>query len=81
MLAYGWQKDDKDELLPLKLKEATLSYTKDELDKLILFLNDIKKEIAQTPHIDINDGWHWHYRDWNKQWTEEEGDFIISLHK
>lgn len=53
MLTYGWQKDDKDQLLPLKLKEVTLLCTKDEINKLILFLNNIKKEVAQTPYIDI----------------------------
>ena len=81
MLAYGWKKDDEEQLLPLKLGEATLSCTKDEIDKLIQFLNDIKKEIEQTPDINPKDDWHWQYRDWNKEWTEEEGDFIISLHE
>lgn len=81
MLVYGWKKDDENELLPLKLKEATLLCTKDEIDKLIQFLNDIKKEIGQMSCIDTKDDWHWQYRDWNEEWTEEEGDFIISLHE
>ena len=81
MLVYGWKKDDESELLPLELKEATLLCTKDEIDKLIHFLNDIKKEIEQTPCIDMKEDWHWQYRDWFEEWTEEEGDFIISLHE
>lgn len=78
MRAYGYRYNKVKECNEplLRLKEIGLSCNKDEIDKIIEFLksvcNDIEKKNAE-------DGAHWHYRDYNKLWTEKQPDLIIYL--
>ena len=73
MLAYGYEWN-KEEEMPLSLREATLVCTREELDELILMIQDFR---AQLP--DGAEGDHQHYRDWSESWTSEHSDFILLL--
>jgi len=72
MEAFGYDKNDEEFEKILKLSQVTLSCKKEDLDKIIEFLNEIKNESEN-----IEDGDHWHYRDYTDSWTEEESDLII----
>ncbi len=74
MEAFGYDKNDEEFEKILKLSQVTLSCKKEDLDKIIEFLNKVKNE-SKNKKIDNVD--HWHYRDYNKSWTEEESDLII----
>ncbi len=74
MEAFGYDKNDKEFESILKLSQVTLSCKKEDLDKIIEFLNKVKNE---SKNKKIYNGDHWHYRDYNKSWTEEESDLII----
>lgn len=74
MEAFGYYKNDEEFEKIQKLSQVTLNCKKEDLNKIIEFLTEAKKEIENTKVIDGN---HWHYRDYNKFWTEEESDLII----
>ncbi len=74
MEAFGYDKNDKEFEKILKLSQVTLSCKKEDLDKIIEFLNKVKNE---SKNKKIDNGGHWHYRDNHKSWTEEESDLII----
>jgi hypothetical protein len=74
MEAFGYDKNDEEFDSILKLSQVTLSCKKEDLDKIIEFLNIVKNESKNNK---LDDGDHWHYRDYNKSWTEEESDLII----
>jgi len=78
MESFGYDKKDEEFEKVLKLSQVTLSCKKEDLDKIIEFLVEVKKEIKNTK---VDDGEHWHYRDYNESWTEEESDLIIFVDK
>ena len=75
MLAYGhdW---DSGEKLPLTLQEVSLDCSREELDRLIEFLQSVRRE-AEGEALDSLS--HWHFRDWYPAWTETHSDLIIWL--
>lgn len=70
MIAFGYENNEDSKLM--KLSEATLQCSNEDLDRIIDFLTYIKN----TPY-EAED--HFHYRDFYKDWTLEESDFIIFL--
>ncbi len=72
--AFGYDRDDEEFEKILRLSQVTLSCTKEDLDRIIEFLNDVRADIEKE---NIDEGDHWHYRDYNDSWTEEEADLII----
>ena len=76
MMAYGYEWSS-EKRTPGALREATLACTKEELDNLIWFLNQVKEDIDNRDAID--EGEHWHFRDWDDEWTVENSDFIFML--
>jgi len=76
MEAFGYDENDKKFKNLLKLSQVTLNCKKEDLNKIIEFLNDVKNEIANAK---IEDGDHWHYRDYNDSWQEKEPDLIIYI--
>lgn len=75
MMAYGYKWDSESET-PDKLKEASITCTKEELDQLIEFLTNLRKEMRDMEDIE---GEHWHYRDWCPKWTDSESDLIVVM--
>lgn len=74
MEAFGYNKKDSEFESILKLSQVTLCCTKAELDRLIAFLQTVKRESEEE---EITEGDHWHYRDYVDDWTEAEADFIM----
>ncbi len=70
MEAFGYDKNDEEFEKILKLSQVTLNCKKEDLNKIIDFLNKVKNE-----NIDVGD--HFHYRDYIDSWTEKETDLII----
>ena len=60
----------------IELSQATLNCKKSDIDKIIDFLTEIKKEIENNK---VEDGDHWHYRDYNDSWNENESDLIVFI--
>lgn len=77
MEAFGYDKKDKEFDNILELSQVTLSCRKEDLDNIINFLTEIKKEAENISIIDDEE--HWHYRDYNDTWNEKEPDVIIYL--
>lgn len=77
MRAYGYEWDSGAET-PEQLKEAGIVCTKSELDRLITFLSDIRSHASCMSEAE---GEHWHYRDWDENWSDCETDLIIFLRK
>ncbi len=75
MRAYGYSRSS-DTDTPDVLSEATLLCTKEELDQIISFLQDIQRKCQS--HDNVN-GFHAHYRDFSSRWNPSESDFIICL--
>ncbi len=78
MKIFGYDKNDEEFDNIIELSQATLSCKKDDLDSIIDFLNKVRNEIENA---NIEDECHWHYRDYNSSWKEEESDLIISIDK
>jgi len=76
MEVFGYDKKDEEFEKCLPLSQVTLSCKKEDIDKIIEFLNEVKKDCKNEK---IENGDHWHYRDFNDSWTEEEPDFIIYI--
>lgn len=81
MEVYGYDKNDNGYNEVLKLKEITLYGNENDLDKMIEFLKNVRDEIAEMDIEEIGEGEHWHYRDYNEQWTEQESDLIFYFDK
>lgn len=75
MLAYGHEWDSQGQL-PQTLREVSLDCSREELDRLIEFLQSVREESAGAELDSLS---HWHYRDWSPDWTEKHSDFIILL--
>ena len=75
MLAYGYEWNSEGQL-PETLREVSLDCSREELDQLIEFLQDVRAEAAGEKLDSLS---HWHFRDWNPAWTKQHSDFIILL--
>ena len=80
MIITGYQVDDAEREFStmLTLREGTISCTIDEVDKIIEFLRFAKEEyefLRNHPEP----SYHFHYSEWNKEWTCNSSDFIISI--
>ncbi len=75
MLAYGYPWDSEVQQ-PETLRETTLSCTKEELDLLIEFLQEVRVQVSE---LDVVEGEHWHLRDWKENWSGRESDVILYL--
>ncbi|MCM1370652.1 MAG: hypothetical protein NC181_02010 [Clostridium sp.] len=75
MKAFGYNKNDEEFEKILELSQVTLSCKKEDLDKIIEFLTEVKRKIKNK----VDNAEHWHYRDYNKSWTEEESDLILFM--
>lgn len=76
MQFYGYEKDSEQ---LLKLSESCLECSLDELDKVIEFLQQVREKHGK---IAVKTEYpHSHYRDWDKSWTSESSDFIITISK
>ncbi len=73
MQIYGYEKDSEQ---LLKLSESCLECSLEELDKVIEFLQQVREEHGKI--ADKTAQPHSHYRDWDKAWTSESSDLIIS---
>ena len=74
MRIFGYQKDGQE---LLELREATISCSGlDELDKIIDFLIEVRKEHALEAEL-MSPMCHSHLRDWDNTWKKGEPDFII----
>ena len=58
------------------MSQATLNCKKSDINKIINFLTEIKKEIENNK---VEDGDLWHYRYYNDSWTEKESDLIVFI--
>lgn len=75
MLAYGYSRNSETDY-PESLSETTLLCTKEELVRIIGFLQDIQSKV--TSYESVN-GFHAHFRDYDPRWSTAHSDFIISL--
>ena len=75
MLAYGYEWDAEGQR-PETLREVSLDCSREELDQLIEFLQQVREE---AKGIELDSLSHWHFRDWYPAWTEKHSDFIILL--
>lgn len=74
MKIFGYQKNGQE---LLELREATIACRGlDELDKIIDFLIEVRKEHASVSGI--TPMCHSHFRDWDSTWKKGDPDFIIS---
>lgn len=71
MEIFGYDRNDSGYKKLIKLSQASICCNKKELEEIIGFLNEVRDNFDE-------DG-HWHYRDYNKDWTEKESDLIICL--
>lgn len=75
MLAYGYSRSSNADA-PDELSEATLLCTKEELDQIIAFLQDIQQKCQS---YDTVKGFHVHYRDFRSHCNHSDSDFIVCL--
>lgn len=76
MKIFGYDSNDEEFEKIIELSQATLTCKKTDLDKIIEFLTEVKKEIDNTK---VEEGDHWHYRDYNEEWNEKESDLIVFI--
>ena len=86
MRTYGYEvrpddslerNDDDDERL-LRLREATLFCTENDLRRVHRFISEVLAEADEKGLFKL-DGWHEHFRDRDPEWTKDEGDLIIAF--
>ena len=75
MIISGYKRNGTNDK-PYCLKEVTIACRIEELEKIILFLETVKKEHesvrGQAPSC------HSHYRDWDKEWMPDSTDIIVA---
>lgn len=76
MKIFGYDNNNEKSDKIIELSQATLNCKKSDIDKIINFLTEIKKEIGNNK---VEDGTHWHYRDYNDFWNEKESDLIVFI--
>ena len=85
MLLYGEKKRGNKSF---KIQDLTIACNIEELDKLIYFLSYARVYMCglkYQEHDDIIKAGekilfpHKHYRDWDKNWKEEDSDFIVNI--
>ena len=74
MKLFGYEGDKKKK--SLVISEATLICSKEELDKIIEYLQSIREEINEE-YIDPRE--HWHYSDYNDDWKEKDSELVIFI--
>ena len=72
LFGYERNKDKKS----LVISEATMICSKEELDKIIGYLQSIREDINEE-YIDPNE--HWHYSDYNEDWTEKDSELVVFI--
>ena len=72
MKVFGYQKDS-EELI--ELQEVTFQSNITELDKMIKFLSEVKKQHSKV--IGEVKLCHSHYRDWDVDWNPDSTDVIV----
>ena len=77
MIAYGYDKNDEEKNNLCKLSEISLVFKIEEINKMYDFIVKIKNDIGKMSNPNYVGSNHWHYRDFNKDWTNEESDFIV----
>ena len=75
MLAYGYPVGSESDIAEL-LQETSLVCTREELDRLILYLQKIRDDCNDYEEVA---GIHRHYRDFDKSWDTANSDFIVCL--
>ena len=75
MILYGYRMNDYDNLL--RLSQAELSCSQEELKKIIQFLEEKKEEHLASEKEFGQAYCSSHYRDWDSDWLEDESDFIL----
>ena len=75
MLAYGYPRNSESDY-PEQLQEASLLCTKEELDRIIEFLQNLQSKSSSFESVT---GIHAHFRDYDKCWNASSSDFIICL--
>ena len=55
-----------------------------ELRRIASFLSEAAERVearhdptSDDPYTGLNPDWHFHYRDWDPEWTEGSGDLIV----
>lgn len=74
MELFGYEKNK--EKKSLAISQATMICSKEELDKIIEYLQSVREEIAKE-YIDTNE--HWHYSDYNDNWTEKDSELVVFI--
>ena len=72
MKIFGYDNNDEKSDKTIELSQVTLNCKKTDIDKIIDFLTEIKNN-------KVEDGEHWHYRDYNDSWNEKESDLIVFI--
>ena len=74
MELFGYERNK--EKKSLVISEATMICSKEELDKIIEYLQSIREEINKEY---INPNEHWHYSDYNQDWTEKDSELVVFI--
>jgi len=72
MKIYGYQVESED---LIELQELSIQSNIQDLERLILFLQDVKEQHSKV--IAETEMCHSHYRDWDKEWIIGSADIII----
>lgn len=73
MQLFGYERNKEKSL---DISEATMICSKEELDKIIEYLQSIREEIKED-YIDPNE--HWHYSDYNEEWVEKDSELVVFI--
>lgn len=74
MELFGYERNKKK--TSLAISEASMICSKEELGKIIEYLQSIREEIEED-YIDSNE--HWHYSDYNDEWTEKDSEIVVFI--
>lgn len=75
MKAFGYTKSDLEAELPVELREFTLILSNSEIELLIAFLQNSKRQFETSSPTPGQS--HLHLRDWWKEWTGSKPDFVV----
>ncbi len=77
MQAYGYAVDDWDSEMPMRLREATLTCSIEDLRRIRKFISDVLVEREAAGMVDG----HEHFRDRDAAWSDDESDLVIVFQK
>ena len=79
MMEITGYEEDSDWIKIKVLKKTEINCSLYELEKILAFFRETINEYKDFEYVKEMGVWSDHYRDWDKTWTKESSDILITM--